>query len=432
MSRMSFTLEHFACGPARAAGRIVAFVLLLLLPGNSPWAQSAAPKSTTSITPADWEVFAKDGCAKCHRVGGIGAGTAGPDLGRLRSGTGFFEIASAMWNHLPRMREKAREQGAEWPLLTPQDLSNVAGFVFTAQRQEVPGRPAAGAALFVSKGCERCHTARVAAGSVGPPLEDLKRSSSPVLLAAAMWNHAAQVGETTGAAPVERTTIAGTELPNLVAYIVAADRDPRGDAAPAIFGVAERGTRVFTEKGCASCHNTGGNGSARGPNFGPHAPGASITELAGRLWNHGPALRADQPTRGTRVLRLTGQEMADIIAYLHSMFYFDRVQGDGGRGERRVQDKGCLRCHSIYKKGGRLAPDFASSNVVSSQAGQVSAMWNHGRQMENLAKLRAIALPKLTAQELADITRYLAGLGSGAPVGPPRPKLPAPRMGPSE
>ena len=28
-------------------------------------------------------------------------------------------------------------------------------------------------------------------------------------------------------------------------------------------------------------------------------------------------------------------------------------------------------------------------------------------------------LPTLTAQELSDITRYLAGLGGGAPVGPP-------------
>ena len=65
---------------------------------------------------------------------------------------------------------------------------------------------------------------------------------------------------------------------------------------------------------------------------------------------------------------------------------------------------------------------FATSNVVSSQVDQLSAMWNHGRQMENLAKRRAVVLPTLTAQELSDITRYLAGLATGAPVGPPRPK----------
>jgi hypothetical protein len=31
-------------------------------------------------------------------------------------------------------------------------------------------------------------------------------------------------------------------------------------------------------------------------------------------------------------------------------------------------------------------------------------------------------LPTLTGQQLADITRFLAGLGAGAPVGPPRSK----------
>jgi cytochrome c2 len=422
MLRLPRTVEQIVSGPVSAAGRVAAFVLLLLLPGVSGWAQSATPKPVASATPADWDVFAKKGCATCHRVRGMGDGAGGSDLGRIRSGTGFFEIAAAMWNHLPRMRLQARGQGAEWPLLTPQELSNVIALVFTAQHQDVYGDAVVGAGLFVSKGCERCHPARGTNGPVGPPLEELKRSSSPVLLAAAMWNHGAQMGEATGAAGVEGATFAGTELPDIVAYILAAGRDPRGEAAPTVFGVAERGTRLFAEKGCARCHNIGSSGSGRGPSLGPRASGATVTELAGRLWNHGPTLRADLTTPGIRVPRLTGQEMADITAYLHASFYFDRVRGDGRRGERRVQDKGCLRCHTIYNKGGRLAPDFATSNVVSSQVGQVSAMWNHGRQMENLAKRRAVVLPTLTAQELSDITRYLAGLGGGAPVGPPRSK----------
>lgn len=424
MSRPPCALERFASGPAKAAGRIVAFVFLLLLPGVSGWAQSAAPQpaASPSATPADWDVFAMNGCATCHRLRGIGDGAGASDLGRIRSGTGFFEIAAAMWNHLPQMRLQAREQGAEWPLLTPQELSNVIALMFTAQHQDVHGDTVVGKRLFVSKGCQRCHATTSAGGSAGPPLDQLKRSSSPILLAAVMWNHGAQMAEATGAAGVEGATFAGTELPDIVAYILAAGRDPRGEAAPTVFGVAERGTRLFAEKGCASCHNVGGKGSGRGPNLGPRASRATVVELAGRLWNHGPALRADLTTRGVRVPHLTGQEMADITAYLHASFYFDRVQGDGRRGERRVQDKGCLKCHSIYNKGGRLAPDFATANVVSSQVGQLSAMWNHGRQMENLAKRRAIVLRTLTAQELSDITRYLAGLGSGAPTGPPRSK----------
>jgi hypothetical protein len=36
--------------------------------------------------------------------------------------------------------------------------------------------------------------------------------------------------------------------------------------------------------------------------------------------------------------------------------------------------------------------------------------------MENKARRLAVVLPTLTAQELSDITRYLAGLGSVVPT----------------
>jgi hypothetical protein len=54
-------------------------------------------------------------------------------------------------------------------------------------------------------------------------------------------------------------------------------------------------------------------------------------------------------------------------------------------------------------------------NVVSTRAGQVAAMWNHGRYMETKARRQSTPLPLLTGQELADIATYLAGLGSGPP-----------------
>lgn len=42
-------------------------------------------------------------------------------------------------------------------------------------------------------------------------------------------------------------------------------------------------------------------------------------------------------------------------------------------------------------------------------------MWNHGRYMETKARRQSTTLPLLTGQELADISAYLAGLGSGPP-----------------
>ena len=81
---------------------------------------------------AGWDVFANKGCGKCHAIRGFGGGV-GPDLGRIQTGTGFFELGAAMWNHLPRMGAKMLEVGIQRPTLTPTEVSNLIAFLFTAQ-----------------------------------------------------------------------------------------------------------------------------------------------------------------------------------------------------------------------------------------------------------------------------------------------------------
>lgn len=384
--------------------RLGMLVLLLLLPGSSGAAQ-AAPPATPPIS--DWDVFARKGCATCHRIRGIGDGTIGPDLGRIDSGTGFIDIAAAMWNHLAEMRVQMRKHRVEWPRFTPQEFSNLIEFVFMAQLRDIARDPVEGQRVFVAKGCDRCHTASDTGERAAPRLAELRRSTSSVLMAASMWNHVSQMGDAMDAAGVTRTPFAGTELQDIVAYIRTAGRDARGESAPLVVGVPDRGKRLFVDKGCAGCHAVEDKGSGPGRSIGPRAPRATVTDLPVVLWNHRVAAR----TR--RLPSLTGQDMADITAYLHASYYFDPPPGDARRGRRRLEDKGCLGCHSIYGRGGNSAPDFATSNVVSSKLGQLTAMWNHAPYMENEAKRRGMTLPTLTGQELSDITTYLARLGSG-------------------
>lgn len=384
--------------------RVAVLLLVLLLPAASGSAQSAPP-ATPPV--ADWDVFAEKGCTRCHRIRGLGDGTIGPDLGRIGLQSGFVEIAAAMWNHVAEMRVRMREHRVEWPRFTPQEFSKLIEFLFAAQVDDLARDPVEGQRLFAARGCDRCHATADTGERAAPRLAELRRSTSSVLMAAAMWNHVSRMGGAMDAAGVPRSPFTGTELQDIVAYIRTQGREPRGESVPLVVGVPDRGERLFVDKGCAGCHAVESRGSGPGPRIGPRAPRATVTDLPVFLWNH----RAVAAVR--RLPGLTGQDMADITAYLHASYYFDPPQGDARRGRRLLEAKGCLGCHSIYGQGGSSAPDFASSNVVGSKLGQLTAMWNHAPYMENEAKRRAMTLPTLTGQELSDISTYLAGLGSG-------------------
>jgi len=378
---------------------------------------------------AGWDVFTKKSCGQCHSVRGVG-GTAGPDLARVQSGTGFYELGAALWNHLPRMGERMREGRIERPALTAADVSNLLAFLFTAAYRDESGNPKTGEALFASKGCVQCHAVGAKGGAIGPALDALKGANSPVLVAAAMWNHGPRMAQAMEVKGVARPTFKGRELVDVIAYVVSAASDGSAPTAQVIPGTPERGEKLFAEKSCATCHAVGGGSRAAGrrgagappseaseskggkigPVLGGRAHHVSLTDFAGLMWNHGPAMWARMKAHGVAVPQLTGQDMADVVAYLYASHYFDAAAGQAGRGRQLVQSKGCVGCHSVGGKGGTVAADFATSTVVGSPSGVIAAMWNHGARMEGQAQKQETSLPMLTGQELADVTAYLGSL----------------------
>lgn len=167
---------------------------------------------------------------------------------------------------------------------------------------------------------------------------------------------------------------------------------------------------MFTKKSCGSCHAVGGRGGKVGPALGGRAHHVSLTDFAGLMWNHGPAMWAKMKQRGIPVPQLTGQDMADVVAYLCVSHYFDDVTGQAARGQQLVQGKGCVACHSIRGKGGTVAADFATSTVAGSPSAVIAAMWNHGARMEGQAQKQEVSLSMLTGQEMADVVAYLGSL----------------------
>lgn len=396
--------------PLKRSAASVAAVLFLFSTSASARAQQQPPQPFAPewAMLAGGKVFAEKGCGKCHALRGFG-GKVGPDLGRIETGKSFFELGAAMWNHLPRMGARMREVGIERPTLTPAELSNLIAFLFTAQYYDELGNPQSGEQLFAAKGCVQCHEVGGKGGRVGPGLDFLKRANSPVLVAAAMWNHGPEMAEAMKAKGIERPTFQGKEMVDLIAYVVATARDGGGETAQVIPGTPERGQKLFSDKRCIVCHAVSGKGGTVGPDLSRRGHHVSLTQFAALMWNHGPSMWARMKERGIEVPRLKGQEMADILAYLYVSHYFDQV-ASGQRGQQLLQSKGCLVCHSVRGKGGKIGADFATSKVVGSPAGLVAGMWNHSRLMEAQAQKQEVPWPVLTGQEMADIAQYFQSL----------------------
>jgi mono/diheme cytochrome c family protein len=394
-----------------------AMVLLTTAP-----ARAQSPAAPPQPFAPDWamlagaDVFASKGCGKCHGVRGFG-GKEGPDLGRLQGGTSFFDIGAAMWNHLPRMGARMREAGVERARLTPAELSNVVAFIFTAQYFDELGDAARGEKLFAAKGCAQCHAVGGKGAAVGPPLDWVKRANSPVLVAAAMWNHGPRMAEVMKSKGVPRPVFRGNELIDLIAYLRATGTGAPGDTQQVIPGTPERGRQLFADKQCATCHAVGGAGARIGPDLGRPGHHISLTQFASRMWNHGPTMAARLKERGADIPQLTGQDMADLLAYLYVSRYFE-AGGSARRGRELVQSKGCLTCHAVGGQGGktpRVAADLATSSVTGSPAALVAAMWNHSGLMEAKAQAQHVVWPQLTGRNLSDIAAYLVSRSSARP-----------------
>jgi mono/diheme cytochrome c family protein len=401
---------------------VVAVIGLVLAPTHVAVAQQ--PAASDPFAPgwrmlAGFDVFAAKGCGQCHSLRGMGPVT-GPDLARVRSGTGFYDIGAALWNHLPRMSAEMRQAGIERQRLTARETTDLIAFLFTAQYRDESGDAKVGQRLFASKGCAQCHAVGGNGGSVGPALDFVKRANSPVLVAAAMWNHGPAMTETMRARGIERPTLEGKELLDIIAYVTAAARDSGGDTAQVVPGTPTTGEKLFGERHCATCHSVAGKGGRVGPDLGRSGHHVSLTEFSARMWNHGPKMWAAMKARSIDVPKLSGQDTADILAYLYVSHYFDPA-ASARRGAQALAAKGCTTCHSVNGKGGKVAADFATSNVVGSPGSLIAGMWNHAPLMEAAAQKQAVSWPVLQGRDLADIAAYLNSLGK-RPAGSPASK----------
>ena len=385
-------------GAATGAGpaALLSAALALLLLSGPAGAAVGDPTRGQSL-------FVRKGCVQCHAVRGAG-GTVGPDLGRTAVKGSFFEIAAAMWNHSGAMEEKMRELRLSRPAFEGQELSDLLGFLYFLNYFDEPGEPRVGRVLFAQKHCIQCHSLGHEGGTTGPRLDALPRGTPPLRIAQDLWNHGPVMVPAIRRMGLDVPKFEGSEIIDLFAYLRSRGQR-RGAREFRSLGDPGRGQRLFRTKGCERCHAVFGKPGGIGPDLGRTELRGSVTQLAGRMWNHWPAMSEAMEVLGMAPPTFREDELADVFAFLFLSRYEGR-SADGKRGEEVYRLKGCSSCHGVAGKGG-IAPALQKSTAGEPKEVIFQRMWNHAPKMREKMGSVQIPWPRFDADELAALLALL-------------------------
>lgn len=93
------------------------------------------------------------------------------------------------------------------------------------------------------------------------------------------------------------------------------------DLAVASIGDPAAGRELFVSKSCSDCHSYAGAGGSDAPPLDfmrGHLSATEIANMSGRIWDHLPQMLGHFREEGIPVPTFEGNEMANLVAYLHS------------------------------------------------------------------------------------------------------------------
>ena len=136
-----------------------------------------------------------------------------------------------------------------------------------------------------------------------------------------------------------------------------ADKDVHGAQLIIPMMSPERGKRLFVDKGCVACHAINGVGGHDAPAMDAHRDMGLVNpfDFAAKMWNHAPGMIAAQEDAFGEQIYFTGNELADIIAFLHN----DEAQH--GFSEADLTPKAREMMH--HEHGGKPAHDAHAEEV---------------------------------------------------------------------
>ncbi|MBI3456720.1 MAG: c-type cytochrome [Candidatus Rokubacteria bacterium] len=186
------------------------------------------------------------------------------------------------------------------------------------------------------------------------------------------------------------------------AGVLAAALGPGLGGAAETPGDAARGRALFAEKQCVRCHLPHEQRGV-GPALEELRRPQGALELAGRLWNHAPAMFALLQQQGLEWPRISAAEMADLMAYLRADPSRDPAP-DLVQGQFLLVRKGCLKCHPLRGEGGAVGIELTKYlGGYRSPVAWATTVWNHSPRMAGYSTRLGVLYPRFTGDEMVNL-----------------------------
>lgn len=360
------------------------------------------------------KLLKEKGCVGCHTLWGKGKGVA-PDLVKISRGKSIYQLVGGFWNHSPKMMETLTKQKEKIPKFKAGEIENLFTFIYYLNYFDEPGDSKSGKSIFHEKKCGQCHSVGALGGIFAPSFNQFGGVMSPVLIAQRMWNHAPSMRKMLLSSGISAPVLSGKEVTDLLTFIRSVAKDGNNPKVYALSGNPEKGKGVFQKK-CAGCHSVHGKGGKRAPDFAELRLRKSVGDIAATMWNHSGKMAQTAARNGIPFPYLNGNDMADLIAYIYFVGFYD-APGDVAEGGKIFSSKKCIQCHSVVEGEKSVGKNLVTSKATHSPFHFAATMWNHLPEMKGVIETFGLAWPKFENDEMRDMVAYLKSL---KPEKPPK------------
>ena len=159
-----------------------------------------APAEFSLPDPASGETAFKATCIRCH--------TGSMSLETRLSNMTLLDVAAAMWNHIPKMKDV--------PRTSPEDMRKIVAYIWERQYLGPPGNAARGARVFEAKHCAACHNDPQSGAPKLPGGSGGYTTSSMIHV---LWTHGPQMLDKMKQKGLAWPHLSPDDVSNVVAYL---------------------------------------------------------------------------------------------------------------------------------------------------------------------------------------------------------------------